>query len=124
MAETGRLYRQGDVLLQRVDLSDNPRAAIDAARRPARVYQRISGAAGPIVLAKGEASGHARVLEQVAAILHDYDEGSIRLLELGEAGVLRHEEHAPITLPPGTYQVIRQREWSDDDAERLRFAGD
>jgi hypothetical protein len=32
-------------------------------------------------------------------------------LELIEPGELRHEEHAPITLAPGKYRVIRQREY-------------
>ena len=29
---------------------------------------------------------------------------------------LRHEEHATITLPVGTYRVRRQQEWEGDTA--------
>jgi len=33
--------------------------------------------------------------------------------------VLRHEEHATIPLPAGTYRVRRQREWDAGAARRV-----
>jgi len=40
---------------------------------------------------------------------------------------LRHEEHASISLPAGLYEVIRQRVWTDLDADVEQswdYAGD
>jgi hypothetical protein len=30
---------------------------------------------------------------------------------------LAHDEHSPITIPAGLYEVIRQREWTDAEAD-------
>lgn len=92
-------YRQGDVMLVKVD------------KRPA---SSVVGAKdnGRIILAYGEVTGHAHAIMQNEAEI--YVEGTRRFLEVcyGKPAHLKHEEHATIVIPPGTYEVFQQREHS------------
>ncbi len=98
------MYRQGDVLLV---LTDAEPAGPEVPR------DRL----GRIVLAYGEATGHAHAIEHRDAVLHGTDLEERFLEVLAQGGVtLTHEEHAPIDLPCGTYRVIRQREWTPGGA--------
>ena len=86
-------YRQGDVLIERVD-------AIPA--EAVRV-------AGEIILAHGEATGHAhRVTGRTAKLFEKHGE---RFLKLDYKARVVHQEHAAIALDPGVYRVSRQREY-------------
>lgn len=112
-ATTG-LYRQGDVLLRRVE------------RIPEKVTV-VPRENGRIVLAHGEVTGHAHAIDappEEATLLTAADQR--RFLWLMRDVDLRHEEHAFVSLPAGMYQVIRQREWTDADGDRenWRYAGD
>ncbi len=92
-----RQYRQGDVLLQQVSgVPDHARHAL------------VPG--GQTVLALGELTGHAHVLS-VEGELAESETADTRFVTLGVEGVLTHEEHASIVVPPGTYEVVRQREY-------------
>jgi hypothetical protein len=96
-------YRQGDVLLVAV-------AAIPQDARPLPRDQ------GRIVLALGEATGHAHAIADPGAALLETQLQDRFLQVLAEGGVLlRHEEHDPVLLPRGTYQVRRQREYVAGD---------
>lgn len=106
-----RIYRQGDVLLQRT------------------AKRLITGApvarkAGRVVLAEGEVTGHAHAIDSPLAQLFE-ERGGLLFLRVEPAGreeapaVLRHEEHAPITLEPGVYRVIHQREYSPEAIRRV-----
>ncbi len=44
---------------------------------------------------------------------------SATFLRLAKKAQLVHEEHATIDLAPGTYQVIRQREYSYGESRRV-----
>ena len=92
--------RQGDVLLVPVD--EIPEAATVVPRDQGRV-----------ILAYGEATGHAHAFEAFAATL--LQEEDRRYLHLREAAPLIHEEHAPITVAPGRYRVVIQREFVPPD---------
>lgn len=102
-------YRQGDVLLVRVEE--------DVSGRP---HRRVARDAGRIVLAYGEATGHAHAVADAEAELIELETGE-RFLVTPRGVSLRHEEHDPVELPPGTYRVVRQREYApappDDEAE-------
>ena len=88
-------YRQGDVLLVAVD--GVPDGALPRPR------------SGRLILAEGEATGHAHaVLERDASLVSD---GANRFLVAPTAARLVHEEHAAIDLPAGVYEVIIQREF-------------
>ena len=93
-----KLYRQGDVLL----------VAIDKAPRSGCKIRKDG------VLLEGEATGHChRVADLTAAEL--YDIGDRLYLSVFEQGVsIVHEEHLPIRLPAGDYEVRRQREYNPE----------
>lgn len=96
------MYRQGDVLIVPAD-----RVPADQKRQPRD--------AGRVVLAYGEVTGHAHAIRDVGAELYGSDLDARFLEVLAEGGVeLVHEEHATITIPPGAYRVIRQREYSPE----------
>jgi hypothetical protein len=101
-------YRQGDVLLIAVDAV--PGRAVPVPRDQ-----------GEVVLAYGEVTGHRHAIaEPHAELLTLPDEEMERrfLRIVGEQARLLHEEHDPITLPPGIYQVVRQREYLPSESAR------
>jgi hypothetical protein len=95
-------FRQGDVLIQPVD-------EIPAGLQPVPLDN------GRVILADGEATGHAHAVEGdvqfLAADLADLEERFLRVET--EAHVV-HEEHGTIALPPGNYRVRRQREYAPE----------
>jgi hypothetical protein len=96
------MFRQGDVLL--VPIPDS--------RLPEAVVPVPCDARGALVLALGEATGHAHAVRAGDAdLLADTAELDRRFLRIVSDAVLTHEEHDPIPLPPGLYQVVRQREY-------------
>lgn len=96
--------RQGDVLLQRVS------------QKPEQTTP-ITPEAGRLILARGEATGHHHSVSAAVATLN-LDEGGVMFLTVEELTEMRHQEHAPIELEPGTYKITIQREWSDDNEPR------
>ena len=93
------MYRQGDVLIERV-----ARIPADAKKQKAK---------GRIILAHGEATGHHHSVDIDAADWWKRDNGT-QFLEVEEAAAVEHQEHGTITLPPGKYRVSRQREYSPE----------
>lgn len=92
-------YRHGDVFLQRIERLP------EAAKRTARK--------GDVILAEGEVTGHAHRIATPGVRL--WSAGEQRYITVPEGGAaLTHEEHARIDLPAGTYEVIRQREYSPE----------
>jgi len=97
--------QQGDVLFQR--LAKLP----SEAGTNVGIYKMTDR--GPrLVLAEGEATGHAHILEpegesdaQLIAI------GERMLLKLSKGGTVTHEEHKPVRLEAGIWQVGRVREY-------------
>ena len=97
------MYRQGDVLLVPCGLpSDAKKAKVD----------------GRIVLATGEATGHAHTVAEADAEL--YELGEERFLSTEKAVAVEHQEHATVEVPAGTYKVIRQREYSPQEIRNVR----
>jgi len=97
------MYRQGDVLI--IPVNEIPEE-VEAVKREN----------GRLILAEGEATGHAHAIASQHARM--YAAGIGMFLVLKKAAELLHEEHGKIDLPPGNYQVIRQREY-DPVRERL-----
>lgn len=97
------IARQGDVLVRRVTRLPKGTAGVPRDN-------------GRIVLAYGEVTGHAHAIEapEAEATLLTTEDNR-RFLRLVGSVDLRHEEHGTITLDPGTYEVTRQREWTDLD---------
>ncbi len=109
--------RQGDVFIESASESWLPPDA-----------QRRSREAGKIILAHGEATGHAHAIADRGAELYRSplrDDGDAWLRVTAPGGVrLTHEEHAPILLPRGFYVVRRQREYSPESPWASRFVAD
>lgn len=94
------MVRQGDVLLVKVD--DEPIGTI------------VPRDSGRIVLAYGEATGHAHVVTHRRAKLYQREDG-IRLLHVPQKAYIDHEEHDRIELPAGTWRVTRQRVYMPEE---------
>ena len=111
----GKLYAQGDIILELVEDAE-----------PTRTLP--NDADGAIVLARGELTGHRHAFYGSGVTLFRDDALGRNLApELYVAHVrisapsadLRHEEHATITLPAGTYRVRRQQEWEGEGPQLL-----
>jgi hypothetical protein len=104
------IYAQGDLLIERVDDVEPLGAMISP------------DAAGVLVLAEGELSGHRHVIFGPVTMFRDdalareVPSGLyIGHVKVAGSAVMQHEEHAPITLLEGTYRVRRQREVEPTD---------
>ena len=103
-------YRQGDVLITEIAESTWPNEAEPVPLDP------VKG----VVLAYGEATGHAHAIAPDEAMLYRSAPELVSVISqiayLHVAGpdptILRHDEHDAIQLPPGRYRVIRQREYA------------
>lgn len=100
------MYRQGDVLIVRVD--DNTKCGEEVPREN-----------GSVVLAHGEATGHAHAFHNAGVALYATKTGERHLRVVATNALLRHEEHAPIHVPPGLYRVVRQREYSPEEIRNV-----
>ena len=93
-------YRQGDVLL--IPCNALPRWA-----RP------LAPPGGVVVLAHGEVTGHAHTMmaERVRYFREDGSGRGFIQVHGGGPAALQHQEHAPVLVEPGLYEVRRQREY-------------
>lgn len=100
--------RQGDVLI--VGVKSVPKSTEPVARDKGRV-----------VLAYGEVTGHAHAIKSKnAALFRDPKLAAVFMLVTGDGPVaLEHEEHGTITIPPGAYRVVGQREYSPQEIRRV-----
>jgi hypothetical protein len=94
-----KLYRQGDVLIERIETI--PKAAV-----------KFVPIGGRIILAHGEATGHHHSVDADAADWWKTDGQTF--LDVSAPTEVVHQEHAPIALAPGKYRVRRQREYSPE----------
>lgn len=96
------MYRQGDLLIVRAE---------GLVTRGAYAREIVDG-----VIQEGEATGHAHRLVGGDAW---NDRGDTFLVSDGSA-TLTHDEHDTITLPEGSYRVLRQREFTPEGERRVR----
>ena len=92
------MYRQGDVLIERV------RTIPDELTQQKPVDGRV-------ILAYGEATGHHHSIEADAADWWKDSDGE-QFVTVRKSTSVVHQEHAPIALEPGNYRVRRQREYT------------
>src|SRR3990167_4411695 len=96
------MIRQGDVLI--VPVKEIPDSA-----------EAVEREGGRLILAHGEATGHAHAIKNKnAALFRDPKLMAVFMHVTGDAVALEHDEHDTITVPAGKYQVIRQREYTPD----------
>lgn len=98
------VYRQGDVLLRAIE------------NIPQKATKISDDSRGYVVLAEGEATGHfhgLRIADNVALFREDGSGGGLFLSVSGDAPApLTHQEHYTIMVPPGAYEVRRQKEYA------------
>ena len=95
------LMRQGDVLI----------IPIKAIPKSAKLAKPDNGR---VILAYGEATGHAHAILERASMWEDIAAGR-NFLSVAEGGAdVVHEEHSTIKLDAGLYEVRRQREYSPE----------
>jgi hypothetical protein len=98
-------YRQGDVYLKSVQ--SVPQSTPVAAKN------------GRLILAEGEATGHAHAISELDGTLSITADGKLYLHT--EAGCdLVHDEHSAIAIAPGNYEVTIQREYSPEAIRNVR----
>lgn len=96
------MFRQGDVLIVTVrEIPDG--------------LSEVPHEGGRLVLAHGEATGHAHVVEGDTTFLAaDVDDLERRFLRVEREAAVVHDEHDTVTLPPGNYRVVLQREYAPE----------
>jgi len=98
-------YRQGDVLLTKID-------SIPASCKK-------DDKKGPAILAYGEVTGHHHSVQKGGVIYTD-PETNVSYLEIAEAlALLEHQEHAAIPLEKGFYEITFQREYHPEEIRRV-----
>jgi hypothetical protein len=98
------MYRQGDLLFVEIERLPN-----DLKERPSKV------------IAEGEVTGHSHRLSE-GRVLED-KMGDL-FLQVARAARILHQEHHTITLPPGRYRVVRQREYTPAAPAKIREVRD
>jgi len=107
LIKTGEYVQQGDVIIKRVDVD-----MVD--------MQKIKKSTKGFILAEGEATGHAhRVADDIELF---EKEGTLYINSKGGFTV-EHEEHKPITIEKGTYEIGIVQEY-DHFAEEARRVAD
>lgn len=93
--------QQGDVLLELV--SEVPKGA-------KRVERKLRG----FVLAEGEATGHAHVIEAQDDAVEMYEKDGQLYVRLASEQDLVHEEHKTQTVEPGVWKVnrVQEKDWT------------
>jgi hypothetical protein len=100
------MFRQGDVLIIPVKSIPRTATAVECD--------------GNVVLAYGEVTGHAHAIKsERAALFSDPKLAAIFMRVTGDSVALEHEEHGTITLPPGSYRIVRQKEYSPQEIRQV-----
>jgi hypothetical protein len=105
--------RQGDVLLTPVQ------------KLPKGLKKVNRDTRNRLVIAEGEATGHAHcILDGLANLFvpEDLQELSDRYLVVEEECEIVHDEHSALTIEPGIYKLPAQREYTSADMAPLRVA--
>jgi hypothetical protein len=104
--------RQGDVGIFRVE---EPRNATPKAIDPRGV-----------VLAEGEVTGHHHRIQDPGVCGLRAEGVAYDLVRIETAALLVHEEHAPIAIGPGTFEVriAREHDWNAEAEEVSRAVAD
>jgi hypothetical protein len=100
------MFRQGDVLI--IPVKSIPKTALAVERN------------GDVVLAYGEVTGHAHAIKsERAALFSDPKLAAIFMCVTDDPVALEHEEHGTVTIPPGGYEVRRQKEYTPSEIRQV-----
>lgn len=87
--------QQGDVIIR--DVTGIPEGA-----------RRVDRTPRGFILARGEATGHAHVIEDDIEM---YEKDGVLYIRVDRQATVVHEEHGPVTLPKGVYSVNLVRQY-------------
>jgi hypothetical protein len=98
--------QQGDTLYEA--------SATELAVMPEGDRKKVQRTKRGIVIAEGEHNGHAHVIEDDEAELIQI--GERMLLILTKPATVKHDEHGPISLEPGIWEIgrVREKDWLND----------
>lgn len=101
-------FQQGDVLAIKID-------ALPKGLQPK------SASARGYVIAEGEVTGHAHTLAPDAVEAMFVDDAGVIYAQLKQQVDLLHEEHHPVTLPPGLYRfgVVQEYDHFTEEARQV-----
>lgn len=92
-----KCYRQGDVLM------------IQVSGIPGKVHKIEQD---HLTLALGEVTGHSHTVTLEGSELLESVETLERWMTLPSETEIVHQEHDPITVPPGQYKIVIQQEYT------------
>lgn len=95
-------YQQGDVLIK--PLSDRPHLQRAIEQTDTRIEE-----VDELVAREGESGNTHRIKGKIKKYIPKY--GSEIIFTLTEEATIYHEEHGPITIPPGDYYIDAVREF-------------
>lgn len=101
-----QLYRQGDVLFSRI--SALPAGTAVKRKDGAAAYGEVTGHSHSLA---AEHRATAEVLEIEGNLFVHVSADGVHI----KGATFVHEEHGPITLPPGDYAITIQREYSPEE---------
>ena len=94
--------QQGDVIGHKVD-------KIPATAR------RVQPVGGRLIVAEGEATGHAHAIQATPDVALFECDGKM-YLDVAEPAIQTHEEHAAVTWGRGVWEIgtVREKDWFED----------
>ena len=80
---------------------------------------RVSKTARGFILAEGEATGHAHVIEDDIEM---YEKEGVLFIKIEKSVTVEHEEHKPIRLEKGNYEIgyVREYNFYKEDPRRVK----
>ncbi len=102
-----RQFQQGDVCIRQLPAAHTKGEWPDARRTKDNIVRR------------GEATGHAHVVEGTDFALYDLGNRILARIISGDCRIV-HEEHGPIELPPGDYEMTPVYEYEDEQSRAVR----
>ena len=111
MQNKSKQVQQGDVVLLRVGNLPSGSKRLGCDKRG-------------VVLAEGEHTGHHHRISDTGGVALMEAPGGLRFLvnETEDDVVIQHEEHKPVTVAPGIWQVgqVREKDWFADMVHTVR----
>jgi hypothetical protein len=106
------MLQQGDVLLTKVE------------ERVSKNAKRVAPTGGRLVLAEGEATGHAHAIAcpETEEGVKLYTMGEVLMLVADHECTVVHEEHGPVTIPKGTWRVgaVQEYDYVERESRNVR----
>ncbi len=98
-------YVQGDVMFIR-----------NGKEYTTKEWRKLEPINGIHIIARGEKTGHTHTVDANAVDLFELATG--RVVVVNQPVFVYHQEHDPLELPPGEYDIITQRQYTAQEAPR------